>query len=244
MRKRIKKIFTLIELLVVIAIIAILASLLLPALKNAKESAKSIVCIGNLKQINYAAQAYIEDWNGYMCLFWINPNFNWLPWWSVRDGLGNYLNNQNTSGIDVKCQVLQCPSVKGYGRSPSTSTTYYNNAGYAMNVYLGGQIEYPASSGLHPNVSSNKVKYPSQLFYFLDGMEGRWFGQGAIWYGWYDDLPWTNSYSVSAEGSQFNFSYRHNRAPNVSFFDGHSENVKDFSTGPSTHAYTKSPDSL
>ncbi len=111
--------FTLIELLVVIAIIGILAAMLFPVFARARESARKIQCLSNVKNIALAMQMYLTDYDatppaehraevvGYFNDRWGNTNCNLMSYcnpylrWPVI--LDEYIKNRD---------VWRCPSAK------------------------------------------------------------------------------------------------------------------------------------
>jgi prepilin-type N-terminal cleavage/methylation domain-containing protein len=123
--------FTLIEILIVIAIIALLVGILLPALKNARESAWSTICTSNLQQIGKAVNLYAND---YKERVW--PQFEWAP---IQYQLSNMTAPKIGDGVmymyvDKLAKINECPKNKRQGIDGTVNTTIAPEFGTQIGV--------------------------------------------------------------------------------------------------------------
>ena len=174
----IRSAFTLIELLVVIAIIAILAAMLLPALQQARERARSTTCVNNLKTVGVAVNNYMGDNRGFMPgsitgnIYMVCPDgvsrsisrfghamLHYLPgaqltkWDNITNGL-------------QKNNPLQCPS-------DTIRNEYYKGAGH---WYSYGNNYYAAwDQNSRQMQKPEKIKTPSQFMYLAETLDLAYF---------------------------------------------------------------------
>jgi prepilin-type N-terminal cleavage/methylation domain-containing protein/prepilin-type processing-associated H-X9-DG protein len=152
MRPRHRVGFTLIELLVVIAIIGILIALLLPAVQMARESARRIQCVNNLKQLGLAIHQYhtalhsfppgqllYQNWQDLSALIALLPYMEQQPLYSAFNfadvflltGMGPVLPSYppNTTVARIQVAGFLCPSDFSRLTNPEGHSNYCGNSG-------------------------------------------------------------------------------------------------------------------
>jgi len=210
--------FTLLEVLVVVAVIAVLMAILLPSLKHARDAAKGIQCLSNLRQMAIASHSYAnanEDLYPIAYYMQMTPQLISFAWdftttkdWSttpptttVKAGL-----LWQNEGLE---RIQQCPSFDGGHNWVADPFTGYN--------YNTSYIGHGAAEAIQTPATVTAVTRPARTALFGDGE----YGGGA---NKFMRAPWSNPgdahFSGRFAGTQ---GYRHRGRTNVAFCDGHGQ---------------------
>lgn len=146
--------FTLIELLVVIAVIGVLAAMLLPALSRARESARRISCLSNIRQIGLAGFTFTSDYNGYLPMAGRDQYFVPQAWSETLE-----------DHDDKNDQYNRLRHLRDSGNLP----TQMDDEGW---VDASDILICPSRTGRRTEQADGKVRYPD--YWFVNGSQGMW----------------------------------------------------------------------